>query len=511
MTFNLLMDPFLPVRTRSGDTRTLALTELPFAEDAIEPDWPRADFNSAAMELLIGIAALAMQPRNIDDWAQVWENGPNQWEARLQALEPAFDLLGHGARFLQEQGGLDGKAVPIEALLIDSPGANGKKKNSDLLTHRDRYVQLGLPAAAMAVYTLQAYAPAGGAGHHTSMRGGGPLSTLVIPQADLPVPLWRKVWANVPNTTPVRHLEHVCHWLKPGVVPGKICQGHELFHDLHAFFGMPRRLSLIESEGCCALTGQEGRTISAFFQKPRGIDYGFWVHPLTPYKRLRKDTEPFSAKPTSARFRAAEWVLAALDNPPLRQRARTVTEAERSRIPYLRQGINASPPRLRVSGWNMKNMEATDWLVAEEPLYYTGDSERDAGLSIIAKTLASAVDEAAGRTVIATKIALFGPVNPDVGRGVLADVRETVLNAGDSVFHEWMRRAFAGTDRSELLRSWSEHLRKAAFDAFDRATPIPIADPQKARRILFARRHLAKQFDQNTTANALKQLIEEVA
>jgi CRISPR system Cascade subunit CasA len=88
-------------------------------------------------------------------------------------LRPAFFLTGEGPRFLQEFDGIDGDEKPIEALLIDTPGENGQKKNADLLTHRRRCEMLGMPAAAMALYALQQFAPPGGAGNRTSLRAGG--------------------------------------------------------------------------------------------------------------------------------------------------------------------------------------------------------------------------------------------------------------------------------------------------------------------------------------------------
>ena len=510
MSYNLLTDPFLPVRTRDGGTRVLTLTELPDAEDALEPDWPRPDFNAAALELLVGIAALAMQPKDADAWADVWEGGHDGWADRLRALAPAFELLGDGPRFLQEHGGLTGDLVPIEALLIDTPGANGQKKNADLLTHRARYPHLGLPAAAMALYTLQAYAPAGGAGNQTSMRGGGPLTTLVIPQGETPVSLWRKVWANVPHIAPVDDLARVCPWMRPGIPAGRVSQGHERFHDLHALFGMPRRLWLVEGEGRCAMTDMEGQVASGFVQKPRGLDYGIWVHPLTPYRRQKEGSEPYTAKPSSARFRAADWVAAALGDPPLRDKARTVAEAQQ-RVRSLKDGPDAPTPRLRVSGWNMNNMEATDWLAAEEPLYLTGDPEKDEMLDRLARVFAAAADEAAGLTTLAVKRALFGEAKADTGKGALPMVRGNVLDAADAGFHDWMARALGGDEPGALRQSWRDHLRRAARDAFDHAAPVPVADPEKAARVLMARCNLLASFGEKTRAKALKELVGELA
>ena len=71
--------------------------------------------------------------------------------------------------------------MPVGALLIDTPGANALRKNTDLFVKRGRIEVLSRAAAAIGLFTLSAYAPAGGAGIRTSLRGGGPLTTLLLP------------------------------------------------------------------------------------------------------------------------------------------------------------------------------------------------------------------------------------------------------------------------------------------------------------------------------------------
>lgn len=512
MPFNVLTDPFLPVRTRDGGIRALTLTDLPDAQDALEPAWPRPDFNATAMELLVGIATLALQPRSEDAWADIWNDRPDGWADRLRDLAPAFELMGDGPRFLQENGGLTGQPVSVEALLIDTPGANGQKKNADLLTHRGRYLALSFPAAAMALYTLQAYAPAGGAGNQTSMRGGGPLSTLVIPQSadGAPEPsLWQKIWANVlPLRQPVADIATVCPWMSQGIASGKISQGDPRFHDLHALFGMPRRLWLVAAEGTCALTGAGGPVVTGFLQKPKGHDYHLWRHPLTPYRRQKDGGEPYTAKPSSARFRSADWIAAAIGDPPLRDRAEVV-QAIGNRSEDLVPDWPEGQPTLRVSGWNMNNMEATDWLAAEEPLYVTGDPDQTEALAQLGRTLAYAAEEAAGITASNAKRALFGDGPADTGKGILAMARSDVLDRADARFHEIMGRALRGEEPGRLKEGWCKILRHAALAAFDLAAPVPVSDPQKARRVVAAHLNLRMAFTEKSKMKRLKALIGE--
>src|SRR5690606_18185851 len=184
-----------------------------------------------------------------------------------------------------------------------------------------RYSGLCLPAAAMALYAMQAFAPAGGAGIRTSMRGGGSLTALVIPQPNddgRPLPLWHKLWANVaPRTAQMPPPEAVFAWLRGDLALGKgaggaeVHQGQPPFDEhLHPFFGMPRRMSLMikDEPGLCSMTGLEGPLVTGFVQKPYGLNYGAWRHPLTTYRRQKAGETPYSLKPKSGRFGYRDWV-----------------------------------------------------------------------------------------------------------------------------------------------------------------------------------------------------------
>jgi CRISPR system Cascade subunit CasA len=222
--FNLLRDEWIAVRTRSGARRVIRPAEIVSELDgdcALAPDWPRPDLDIATHEFLVGLLAIAIPPRSPEDWRSVWHSPPSTQalDAAFAPIEHAFELGGEGPRFLQELGGLEGKVQPVEALLIDAAGDNAQRKNADVLVHRGRYAALSPAAAAIALYALQAFAPEGGRGNLTSLRGGGPMTTLVIPSmADGRMPsLWHRVWAHVPEPEAERSgaeaLPRILPWL----------------------------------------------------------------------------------------------------------------------------------------------------------------------------------------------------------------------------------------------------------------------------------------------------------
>ncbi len=206
---NLISDSWIPVLRRCG--RDTIRPDQIAETDVLRPDWPRPDLNLACLEFLVGLVYLANPPQGSDGRA----NPPNAVALRqaMEPLTPAFNLLGNGPRFLQDLELLEGSESTPEILFIDSAGASTIKKNADLMVRRGRYETLPLPLAAMALYALQAFAPSGGAGNRTSMRGGGPMVTLVKPAVG---GLWPLVWANVPRGNPLGDSDlGLLPWMRP--------------------------------------------------------------------------------------------------------------------------------------------------------------------------------------------------------------------------------------------------------------------------------------------------------
>ncbi|WP_319772225.1 type I-E CRISPR-associated protein Cse1/CasA [Breoghania sp.] len=533
MPFSLLNDRAFPVVCRSGARRWMALPEIAAAVDnpesdyAVEFGWPRPDLDMASFELCVGIVHLAFDIRDEDDWNALWSNPPDAAVVtqKLQPLLPAFTLDGSSdgdhPRFMQDLEPLEvgAKAAdinPVEALFIDTPGQNGQKKNADLLTHRDRYAALGLPAAAIALYALQAYAPSGGAGNRTSMRGGGPLSAIVIPVAQAdgpPVSLWRKILANVCHAERLKpaDLPKALPWLAPTLTSDKASGGRLVnpdkageAHPLQAFFGMPRRIRLVmaEAPGRCALTGEVGPLVTGFVQKPYGVNYGVWQHPLTPYRRQKEASEPYSLKPKSGRFGYRDWISVTVGREEglLSEPAQTIRLARRQRAHALADG--GADPRVRVGGWAMNNMEAIAYLFAEQPLHLASSASKQVALDDMARRLAAAGDLAAAHLRSAIKLGLFGPASAGTDQGVLALAHATFYEETEAEFHDLLQDLLASADREpsadpalDLSRRWLSRMRRVALDIFDRLAPVPLDDMERAAPLTAAYGRLRAMFE----------------
>ena len=512
--FNLLSDPFLPVVMRSGAQRWLAFPELVaepksngLDEDyPVEFNWPRPDFNMASFEFCIGVISLAFDIREEDDWHPFWTNPPDR-DALAEKLAPlisAFYLNGEGPRFLQDYEPLQGNETPIELLLIDTPGQNGQRKNSDLLTHRDRYAALGLPAAAMALYALQAYAPSGGSGFRTSVRGGGPLTALVVPVAHdgaPPVPLWRKIFTNVGHYAKPRasELPKALPWLAPTLTSerGRTVSLADA-HPLQAYFGMPRRIRLVFSiePGFCSMTGREGPLVTGFIQKRHGANYGLWKHPLTPYRRQKEAGEPYSAKPKYGRFGYRDWVAATVGSKDgkLAEQSANIKLAKNHRSHSLSQNKQVADARIRVGGWAMSNAEAIAYLIAEEPLHLAKTSDQQQALDDLARHFSEAADQAVSQLLAALKKALFsGQKNASNDKGILDQARAHFFDATEDQFHHLLDNLLQEmpedgrlTDPTASARHWLRIIRFAALEIFDRLAPVPLQDAEKAKTIVNA-------------------------
>jgi CRISPR system Cascade subunit CasA len=198
---NLIHDAWIPIRRKHGEATRIAPWEVTTRySDApiVALTAPRPDFNGALIQFLIGLLQTTCAPDSPRTW-RAWLRdppSPEELHAKLHPVAYAFELDSDDKRFMQDaelkSAGVK-EATPIGALLIDIPGENTMQRNTDHFIKRGGVEKLCSVCTATTLFTLQTNAPAGGQGHRTGLRGGGPLTPLIMGDT-----LWQTIWLNVP-------------------------------------------------------------------------------------------------------------------------------------------------------------------------------------------------------------------------------------------------------------------------------------------------------------------------
>ncbi|KPN62650.1 CRISPR system Cascade subunit CasA [Aliiroseovarius crassostreae] len=447
MHLNLITDPWIPVRLRSGDRRVIAPWQIADPDIAF-PDWPRPDLNVACLELLIGLVFMADPPAHEEEWQDRERPDPDRLKARLAPFAPAFNLLGDGKRFLQDLEPLEGAPNSPDMLFIDSAGANTVRNNADLMVWRGRYGDLALPLAAMALYTFQSFAPSGGAGNRTSMRGGGPMVTLIDPGQGL----WPLIWANVPDGRPA-DTDHL-PWMRPTRVSNKAQQVFpEQSHPVEAFFGMPRRVRLVGDD-----------TVTGVIQRPYGTNYAGWMHPLSPYYRQKVGAEWLPKHPRPGAFGYRHWLGVIAAQPETD--ATLTRRAQMVRLWGQRSGHR--PAQVLVAGWSMDNMKPRDFILAAPPLVSPDGAAQRCLIGMI---------EAADLMSLALRASL-GPV---LAEGEAREaVREAFYAHTEALFQQ-LATGLTAVNTAQTATDWLAEMRRVALDLFERRALSGLSE-QDAKR-----------------------------
>ncbi len=500
---NLLHDPWMPVRGADGQRHWITPSRL------AEPQWrafdaDRPDFNGALAQFAIGLLQTTTPVGDSIEWRGLLNAPPNA--ATLQGwFEPvasAFELDGDGPRFMQDFGLVTepGKVSPVPEILIDAPGESSLDANKDFFVKRGVVSTLCTDCAAAAVLTLQVNAPEGGRGHFTGLRGGGPLTTLVI-EAD-ETSLWRHLWMNVierdagardsPNS------QSVFPWLSAVESlqrPGGSVTSAQADH-LHAFWAMPRRIRLDfttsgEPIRCSLCERMSSRTVSDFRSRPNGLNYpsNAWRHPLTPYREKEGTWLPIRPKSDGLGYRHwLAWVLAVGESAT--QRAKVVDWALVHRQRQIAGGL-----RLWSFGYEMRKDKAVAWHESTLPLYHLAACDKDQQHLIqseVARWLAGA-ELASMYLRGCVKDAWFG----GNARGDFAHIDAAFWSATEPAFYRHLQSlieaARSATEHPALpvREAWHTTLRNTALRLFDTSlVGAGTIERQNPRRIALAHKQL---------------------
>jgi CRISPR system Cascade subunit CasA len=494
---NLISEQWIPVRRADGSRQSIAPWEL---TEGIEGDnpilaiaSPRPDFDGALTQFLVGLLQTTCTPSE-DQWWN-WRETPPVPEVlkeRFETVAHAFELEGEKA-FMQDftPAQLD-KKFAISALLIGSPPEDSE---TDLFIKQDGIKQLCSNCVAAALFSIQTDSPEGGSGYRTGLRGGGPLTTLVLGDN-----LWQTCWLNVLETN--RYLV--------GAAPEKRAD-HERFpwfasartsetkpplgvtttpmdvHPDQQFWSTPRRIRLLAEEceaSVCDICGDDTLTVyRAFKTKNYGVNYEGFEHPLSPHYTKDNMRLPVHPQPGGIGYR--HWLGLVESSPDEQQRSARVVEQFRT--------LTRSDGDLWAFGYDMKSNKARCWYDARMPILFLPE-----GREVVFKDLVSRLVNAADKVArdylkSSLKAALFGESKV---RGDLSFVQNDFWVATEAAFYEHLRllRATLQADpfALSLIEKWHGTLRETAFAIFDRHSQTGDFDAVDPRRIALARKGLGK-------------------
>jgi CRISPR system Cascade subunit CasA len=520
--YSLVRCAWLPVALEDGRRVLVQPCDISSPCDGrpiVRIDTGRPDCDISLTELLIGPLAVALGPRDRRQWAMRYRKPPTreELEAALRPFESAMVLDGEGPRFFQDLEPLDGESNRVEALFIDAPGDNALRENADHFVKRGRTAVLSRAGATIALATLQTSAPAGGRGNRTSLRGGGPLTTLVVPGTDdqREPTLWQRLWTNVPSGFAVSadDLPSVFPWLQATRAShNDEVTTPEHVHRAQAFFGMPRRIRLVfaensEGRACDLLGGIDDVVVTGYVTRPWGTNYTSWsrAHPLSPYYKQRPaDREFLPLHLQSSRVGYRDWLGMVIETPDGLRVPAQCLDAFRERAEELDDPALRRDARLIVAGYAMDNMKPLDFAEALLPLIISTNAGANEAIKALSRNWVKAADLIANQLVSAVRRALFGNNRNAARDSTLLDGAKFRFWAGtEDAFYGKLREAAVNIEartsdlsehRDDIYRTagaaWLGVLKFCALRIFDDAVPIENADSDRIADIIEGRSFL---------------------
>ncbi len=517
--FSLLTEQWLPVKYRDGSVGKIAPWQM-VEPEILDLAYPRPDFQGAAYQFLIGLLQTAFSPEGEEEWEETLNGVQGEvLQEALSKLAPAMQFGEEKPAFMQDFSELDGDLVPISGLLIDAPGGNTLKLNKDHFVKRGVVSAMCPHCAAMALFTLQTNAPSGGQGHRTGMRGGGPMTTLVMPLSD-DKSLWCKLWLNVLSQEDMSIGtcdKQVFPWLAETRVSDKTGKPvtPESANKLQAYWGMPRRIGLdfgSVREGQCDLCGEQSDVLFTHYRtKNYGVQYDGWLHPLTPYRKALKDEQApmLSVKGQPGGLAYKDWlglILRGQNNGNEQYPAKIVqVNAERD---HSALGVKMG---LWCFAFDMDNMKARCWYEHRIPISALS-SEDAAALDYDLSVAVALAAETLPILRSALRDAWFE--SPKYARGDFSAIDRAYWQETEIYFSQLLHSLLSKENSVAALVTWISSLHRYVLAVYDLRIFSHPDNPNNLEREVTARKRLTANFYKLKSYKTLKEITkdrEEVA
>ena len=187
---NLLKDNWIPVKKGKEKIQLIKLRDLLCQEAEWQLCLNRDDMELAALQLIVCLVQVVFIPENkrqlLGRWQKPMTN--KEYETGIQPFLDWFDLLHPEYPFMQIHGVKAAQITPIQKLFVGLPEGN----NHAFFNRSDEYRQASLSNAAIFIFNQAMNSPSFGGGFKGSLRGGAPVTTLVVDDS-----LRQTVWCNV--------------------------------------------------------------------------------------------------------------------------------------------------------------------------------------------------------------------------------------------------------------------------------------------------------------------------
>ena len=306
---NLLADEWIPVQ-HEGAFQHISLKTLLTQNEGWQVSLPRDDMEMACLQLLVSLTQVLFIP---DNKAKL-----NEYIARpisendyIDAVESKLDWfeLDHPQHpFMQIRGVKAKELTDMAKLFAGLTGAT----SSAFVNESDLASRLCSTCATIGLFNQAANCPSFGGGFKASLRGGSPVTTLIL-GSDLRQTIWRNVLCkeildvSMPWHEAVRNEKP--NWVN--VIKAKESIEAHQTGLLRGLFWQPAHIELVkeEGEGTCECCGQQGECYIGFKKEKFVYDFnGVWPHPHGPrvFKVAKGEREEKFSSFTTA---APSWTL----------------------------------------------------------------------------------------------------------------------------------------------------------------------------------------------------------
>jgi len=491
---NLINDAWISVRRKNGEKIKIAPWQITEAigtdKEIIELAAVRPDFNGAVIQFLIGLLQTTCAPKGNSDW-RVWFNNPpssTELKNKFESIVLEFNLDGTGPRFMQDLTieKEDPKVETVERLLIDWPGEAALKKNTDFFVKRNHRVNLCLTCGVQALIAMQLNSPEGGRGFLTGLRGGGPVTTLIVGDT-----LWKMIWLNVLDINEFNSMACFTKNDKKDLFPwmGETRKGNthitttQDINPAQIYWSMPRRIRLIfkHSESICNLCGEKTEIfIETFYSKTYGVKYKNVAHPLTP--TYVKDNDILSKHQREAvgyKFWSS-YVYGDSDG-----------QSNPAKIIKTARGRHIDDIRMCIFGYNMNSNKPKCWYEGVMPIIFIDNETQWKHYNAEIAMLICAADMA--------RYFLSKAVAKALNAGVFNTVRQRFWQETEPEFYRQIaflrEEVIQEKDGLDIRRTWHKHLVAKGLEIFDDMSQSEMIGDVNAERVARAYNELRRNLN----------------